>query len=185
MQESIRVGQLIALTEPTLTLSTSPDASLKAQQDIKATTTYREEFKSYTYRSNNLKYNQTSVRSIIMQKFITGEMEEKLRNEVDFETTLKDPIEMLNRIKKFMNQSEDGKYDIWNFFQEQQKFFSMRQSQEESLFAWKSRFKNQGEQLKARAGKDLFTEFIKTTKIHRNLADNPALNQAAMDEMEA
>ena len=100
MQESIRVGKLIVLTEPTLTLSSETDASLKAQQDIKATTTYREEIKSYTYRSNNLRYNQTSVRSIIMTKFITAEMEEKLRNEIDFETKLKDPIEMLNRIER-------------------------------------------------------------------------------------
>ena len=60
-----------------------------------------------------------------MTKFVTTEMEDKLRNEAEFDTTLQNPVELINR--KFMKESHDWSYNVWNHFQQQQKLFNMRQ----------------------------------------------------------
>lgn len=58
------------------------------------------------------------VWSLIMTKFVTTEMEDKLQNETDFDTMLQNPVKLINCIERLMNKSYDKSYDVWNHFQQ-------------------------------------------------------------------
>ena len=55
----------------------------------------------------------------------TKEMEDKIRDETDFNTTLDNPIELLIRIEGFMTKTDDGSYDFIHFWEGNKKFFNI------------------------------------------------------------
>ena len=79
----------------------------------------------YSYRDRYLKTNQSILKSTIILKFVTKEMEDKIRDETDFNTTLDNPIELLIRIEGFMKKTDDGNYDFIHFWEGNKKFFYM------------------------------------------------------------
>ena len=48
-----------------------------------------------------------------MLKFVTKEMEDKIRDETDFNTTLDNPIELFIRIEGFIKKTDDGNYKYY------------------------------------------------------------------------
>ena len=178
---SIKNRRLITITEPVVQVSTDPDPNRKEAEDKALQTNFTAQLKIYHARKEDLRQNQPFVRSLIMTKFVTTEMEDKLRNEADFDTTLQNPVELINRIEKFMKESHDGSYDVWNHFQQQQKLFNMRQHPEESAINLMKRFERQREIVKEQAGDDLFKEFVKKTKSYGNLG-NDANRQKEMED---
>ena len=181
MVDSIDDGQLITLTEPTVRVSTSEDPGTLVQENSAYQSAYATEMKIYSNRKEDLRQNQPFVRSLIITKFVTSEMEDKLRNEADFDTELQNPVELIKRIERFMKESRDGSYDVWNHFQQQQKLFTMRQHPDESSINWKKRFDRQGEIVKEQVGDDMFKSFIKTTKQYKDL-DGDATKEVEMEE---
>ena len=180
MAESMKAGAMITLVRPTILVSSNTNPDLKAAEDKAYAITMASQLKTFHAREEDLRQNQPFVKSLIMTKFVTQEMEDKLRNEVDFETTLQNPIELINRIEKFMKESYDGSYDVWNHFQQQQKLYSMRQMTTESAINWKKRFERQGEIVKEHAGDAMFRDFITTTKSYKALTD--ATSKTAMQD---
>ena len=169
---SIKDRELITLTQPAVQVSTNPDTNIKDAENKAFQSNFTAQSKIYYSRKEDLRQNQPFVRSLIMTKFVTTEMEDKLRNEADFDTTLQNPVELINRIEKFMKESHDGSYDVWNHFQQQQKLFNMRQYPDESAINWMKRFERQGEIVKEQAGDELFKEFVKKTKSYHNLGND-------------
>ena len=182
MVKSIEDRVLITLKEPTVKVSQDPDPSMKAAEDKAYLSDYTAQSKIYHSRKEDLRQNQPFVRGLIMTKFVTTEMEDKIRNEVDFDSELQNPVKLMNRIEKFMKESHDGSYDVWNHFQQQQKLFNMRQFQDESAMNWKKRFERQGEIVKEQAGDDLFKEFVTKTKAYQNLAGTSTTEHQEMED---
>ena len=170
--ESIRAGQLIQIPQPVMQRSTNTDPVIAAAEDKALEGLYSSATKAYYSRTEDLRTNQPFVRSLIMTKFVSDEMDEKLRNEPDYDTKLKAPIDLMNRIEKFMKESDDGKYDLWDHFQQIQKLFAMRQGAEEGLLSWKNRFKRQGDIVQDKTGDDWFETFIQSTKEFKELGDD-------------
>ena len=185
--KSIEERKLITITAPVLEFSKikpGKDADLEAQRDNENRQfelDYSSEKKAHSSRAEDLRTNQPFVRGLILTKFVTQAMEDKLRNESDFNTTLQNPIEMINRIERFMKESDDGKYDVFDFFQQQQKLYTMKQGSEESVTAWKNRYKRQAEIVAAKAGNDWFKHFIQTTQGYKDLGPNQLAQQTMRD----
>ena len=181
MVESIKERELITIEKPIVEVSTDANPDKKEAENKAFQSDFTSKMKIYNARVEDLRQNQPFVRSLIITKFVTSEMEDKLRNEVDFETELQNPVKLINRIEKFMKESHDGSYDVWNHFQQQQKLFNMRQYPEESAVNWKKRFERQGEIVKEQAGEDLFKEFIKRSKAYKDLGSD-ANKQKEMED---
>ena len=174
MVQSMKDGTMITLVRPPVLASNNPDPDLKAAEDRAYAITMASQLKSYHAREEDLRQNQPYVKSLIMTKFVTQEMEDKLRNEVNFETTLQNPIELINRIEKFLKESYDGSYDVWNHFQQQQKLYSMRQMTSESAINWKKRFERQGKIVKEHASDGMFKDFNTTIQSYKALTNATA-----------
>ena len=92
------------------TLTPEHQSSISRRSDFAFYTTAQEK---YSYRERYLKANQSILKSTIMLKFVTKEMEDKLRDETDFNTTLDNPIELLIRIEGFIKKTDDGNYKYY------------------------------------------------------------------------
>ncbi|KAL3936773.1 MAG: hypothetical protein SGBAC_007977 [Bacillariaceae sp.] len=89
---------------------------------------YSASLKRFNNRVENLQSNKFYVRSLILQRYITGEMDAKIRNESYFDTTFKDLIQLLKRIEGFSKQSEDGN---WYLCESLRKWTIMKQGPNE------------------------------------------------------
>ena len=131
MVSSIKSRQLFRLTETVVQVSMDPDPNQKEAEDKAFLSSFTAQSKIYHARKEDLRQNQPFVRSLIMTKFVMTEMEDKLKNESNFDTRLQNPVELINHVEKFMKESHDGSNDVWNHFQQQQKLFNMRQHPDE------------------------------------------------------
>ena len=114
--------------KPVMQVSTKTDPDEKAAEVNQYKIDYTTAQERYSYRDRYLKTNQSILKSTtIMLKFVTKEMEDKIRDETDFNTTLDNPIDLLIRIEGFMKTSDDGNYDFIHFWEGNKKFFNMKQ----------------------------------------------------------
>ncbi|CAJ1930060.1 unnamed protein product [Cylindrotheca closterium] len=105
-----------------------------------------------------------------MLKFVTKEMDIKLRGEADFTATLEDPIELLKQIERFMKKSADAESDFLDFWEANQKFFAMKQGTTENLMHFKEQFLRQAEAMQDLYGVAWFRNFAVKTKAYAAIA---------------
>ena len=94
-------------------MSTLDDSGQKANQERQFEMNYRIERTTHEKRVNHFETNLQWTRATIIQKYMSNEMHEKLKNEDDYDTDLECPIELLKRISSFMDRSSDGQYSVW------------------------------------------------------------------------
>jgi hypothetical protein len=133
---------------------TDADAKLIELETIRIEHTRAD--KEWTHRMKNMKSNKIYVRSLILLSYVSKEMDQKLRNEADFNTVLEDPIELLKRIESFMKRTEDGKYDVWNLWETMKKWTNTQQAPGEGLYQFRERFERQTEIIMDQLGSDVF-----------------------------
>jgi len=174
MVQSIRDKKLINLVseKPVMQVSTKTDPDEKAAEVNQYKIDYTTAQERYSYRDRYLKTNQSILKSTIMLKFVTKEMEDKIRDETDFNTTLDNPIELLIRIEGFMKKTDDGNYDFIHFWEGNKKFFNMKQGESEPLIHFKDRFMRQGELMKNQHGDSWFKEFAIKTQAYGKITDS-------------
>ena len=112
MVSSIKKMKIIDMqdAEPELEKSDKDDPADRAEDNVGFVKKYEMDMKRHAIREDAFRENRSHVTALILERFITSDMHEKLRNESDFKTTLECPVELLKRIKRFMEVSESGKY---------------------------------------------------------------------------
>ena len=178
MVTSIRDQKLIDLDafEPRIAALTKTDPDERELELEENKEKYSMQLKNHIHRVENLKENKYYVRSLVLQRYITREMDVKIRNEADFDTVLEDPIQLLKRIEGFSKRSEDGNYDVWYLWETLSKWTNMKQGPTEGLPRFKERFLRQAELVQEQLGTDVFENFAATTTSYGKISD-PVMQQ--------
>ena len=176
VEASIKSLQKVDLTmhKPTIGFSTDADPDKKAAENRAHDMTFTTANKAYAIRVSQLDRNLHLARTIILKYFVSEDMDAKLRDEADFESTLKDTIELLKRIKTFMETSQDGKYEPWGLLELLLKWHACKQGAKETMNSYKQRFAALNDKVKRECGTDCFIAFIKRTEAYTSLTDAAA-----------
>jgi hypothetical protein len=168
----VMAGAYTDIPPPEVIQSNATDPAIKAVEEAAYAKLHDNEGKIWATRKDNVRRNRGYLRNAIIKYYCTEEMDVKLKNESDINTTLMDPLELLSRIEKFMKESQDGRYDVWHGWEQQRKLFNLRQGKDEPLLDYKERFERQAELLKEKMGDTWFDTFATTTQDFRKVGSD-------------
>ncbi|CAJ1956236.1 unnamed protein product [Cylindrotheca closterium] len=99
MLKLIRDGKSIDSIAPKLDAPDQTEVVARETEMTQNKILYSAKLTNHMNRAAYFKTNKRTVKSNIMLKFVTKEMDIKLQGEANFTTTLEDPIELLKRIE--------------------------------------------------------------------------------------
>ena len=106
VKECLENETMITLVAPKLNKSTSTDKDTRALEDQQFQLHFRDEFKLYGDRKEQLETNLTKAYGLIWEDYMAPAMVQKIDRNPDFESTIKDnPIELLKAIKVSMYET--------------------------------------------------------------------------------
>ena len=169
--DSIRDMQLmdLAVLEPTLTMSTATTRAEREEENERIREEHRIQTKRWESRVDAMANNKRKLHAKIF-KFCTKEMVDKLDREPDIETTLyRNPIDLLKRIRKFMETSEETDWEYFGLWEALTKLVNCRQAGNETPNDFRRKFEERSKTVLALLGNAFLNEFAGNTTGYRSL----------------
>jgi len=171
--KSLREGQKIDLTseKPQRQLVTGTDGAAKIAQDG-MDIEYQLELKCWMDRNNTLDNNLRKAYSLIFTSYCTKEMQRRVKDHIDFESTIRDdPIELLTAIRTLTHDPVRARYPFASAFDAISRAVNLKQQKHENLHDYVECAKQQCDVLKQHLGKDIFHTFVESTEEYRKTTD--------------
>ena len=140
--DSVRNMTLLDLDalRPNLVPSVAATRAEREREDVILTEAHRYDMKKWDSRVDHFANNKRKVHAKVL-KFCTETMEEKLEREPDFDTTLyRDPIALLEQIKRFMTTSEDTDWEFFGLWEALKKMVNCNMNATDSPSAFRKQF---------------------------------------------
>ena len=169
--------QLIPLAK----VSTNPDAAQRQKEDDAFKLLQQEEMRRYADNKDNYNNQMKAVYSIILSKYCTTQMKNKIEQLSDFNSKIKDdPIELLKAIKKLMHDATTKQLFTISASEAMRQYFTIKQGPEESLNDYYRRFKHTLDNMKIMNGTDFYVFQAKLNPEYNKITD-PSRKQAKFD----
>jgi hypothetical protein len=128
----------------------------------------------YAERQLTLQQNGPKAFVLIMTQFCTKMMQQRVENHKDYNSTdinvkiHNNPIELLKAIKILIHDPITSNYPYALLTTALSRFQTCKQHENEPLFDYVKRFKQQQDIIKTTIGTDVLSEFVEHTKEYRN-----------------
>lgn len=152
--DSIRDMQLVdlAIIEPELEVSTAVTRAEREEENERFREEHRIKTKRWESRVDALANNKRKLHAKIL-KFCSEQMEDKLEREPDFDEELyRNPIELLTRIRRFMETSEETDWEFFALWEALKKLVNCRQDNNETPNDFRKKFEERSKIVKALLG---------------------------------
>ena len=121
--------------------------------------------KYWMSRKESFLANVLNLYATIIDDMCTQEMQDKLKREPDYRTTLyNDPIELLKRIQTLMTRSDEADFELVGLWEAIKKLAGTHQGKEESVADYRRRWEVNSKAVEDLVGDKVFYTFIRNTQ---------------------
>ena len=186
--KSLRMEAVVDLSpeKPVVQTSTATDEpTRKHEQDL-----YDEDWKSrnnlYNTRCEMLKVNLTKAFSLIHDIHCTKAMRQRLHDQADFETRIRDdPIALLTTIRNLAHDPVRARNPIGSMLTAMRRFLNFRQRDEEDLSDYVQRFKDECNTFISYVGRQIWDWYAEQLPEYATLPDDIAKQTLKTDTFKA
>ena len=131
---------------------------------------YEKEIEVWLKRRNIFDSNWKKAYSFIYQDYCTTAMKNALQELPDFEMDIEDdPLKLLNAVQKLMHTPMRAIYPFMGLIEALARLLNMKQYEDERLFEYGDRFKQERQIVRSLLGKEFLERFIENTEEYQQL----------------
>ena len=172
--ETLRKGTMfnIDAKRPSRALSTKSNEDEKKADQVGLDMMYQAEIDTWVLRKAQFEDNLNKTYSLIMSKYCSKAIHERVEAHPEFDTKIIDnPIELLKAIKILMHDPVRARYPYASLTDALSRLMNCKQMDNESANDYMKRFKGNRDGVTQHMGKDFLKEFVKNTKEYKNATD--------------
>ena len=147
---------------PILEVSSSTEPAIKAREDKQYEMIFEAKLALYLKQEETYRTNKGKAYAFIFGQ-CNKSMQAKIMERKDYNTTKRDPIELLQAIKEISYSYQDTKYDMKIVTSAIKNLVNLKQKEDESLIDYTTRFKTARDVMKAQLGSELVLHKIVET----------------------
>ena len=131
---------------------------------------YEKEIEAWLKRRNIFDSNWKKAYSFIYQDYCTTAMKNAIQELPDFEMDIEnDPLKLLNAVQKLMHTPMRAIYPFMGLIEALARLLNMKQYEDEKLFEYGDRFKQERQIVRSLLGKEFLERFIENTEEYQQL----------------